>query len=339
MANTKRKLANSTGQPTISVRAERTAQSLADERGALRQRRIIMIGVPGLVLVLLVSWLLYSCGSQPASSSSSAVEASTTAAPAVQATAVPAVQPIATAAPVAANTQPTNGALTSGGIICPDIAGLPIYTNATCIAHDSDQDDGVTKNENTYLTTAPVEDVRRFFEGAFGQNGWTVTESKQHAEDSSWEYTITQAQRRLKVEVEAEQEGGSTSTQFTVKELSPNVAANATPGPASSTTACTVIAGLPSYANATCIKHDSDQDDGVTKNENTYVTNASVDEVRRFFEGAFTQNGWTVAESKHDAEDNSWSYSITQAQRRLKVEIEPTQGANGAVTRMTIAEK
>src|SRR5438093_460177 len=217
MANTKRKLANSAGQPTMSVRAERTAQSLADERGALR-RRIILIGVPGLVLMLLVGGLLYSCGSQPASSSSSAAEASTTAAPAVQATPVPAVQPIATAAPVAANTQPTNGALTSGGIICPDIAGLPIYTNATCIAHDSDQDDGVTKNENTYLTTASVDEVRRFFEGAFTQNGWTVAESKHDAEDNSWSYSITQAQRRLKVEIEPTQGTNGTVTRMTIAE-------------------------------------------------------------------------------------------------------------------------
>ena len=47
MANTKRKLTNSVGQPTISVRAERTAQSLAAECGAVR-RRIMMIGGPGL---------------------------------------------------------------------------------------------------------------------------------------------------------------------------------------------------------------------------------------------------------------------------------------------------
>ncbi len=339
MANKQRKQTDSVGQPTISVRAERSAQSLAAERTALRRRRLLVIGMPGLVLVLLVSGLFYACGSQPSSSSSSAAEASTTAAPAVQATVVPTVQSLATAAPAAASTQPTSGALTVGGIACPTIDGLPIYANATCIAHDTDQDNGITKNENTYLTTAPADDVRRFFERAFTQNSWTVAESKQHTEDSSWEYTITQAQRRLKVEVEAEQDAGSTSTRFTVKELSPNIAANATPGPAGSTTACTVIAGLPSYANATCIKHDSDQDDGVTKNENTYITNAAVDEVRRFFEGAFTQNGWTVAESKHDAEDNSWSYTITQAQRRLKIEIEPTQGANGTVTRMTITEK
>jgi hypothetical protein len=339
MANTQRKQTDSVGQPTISIRAERSAESLSAERTALRRRRMLIIGVPGMALVLLVSGLFYACGSQPSSSSSSTAEASTTAAPAVQATAVPAAQSLATAAPAAASTQPANGAQTGGGITCPAIAGLPIYANATCIKHDTDQDDGVIKNKNTYVTTAATEDVRRFFEGAFTQNGWTVAESKQHTEDSSWEYTITQAQRRLKVEVEAEQEAGSIATQFTVKELSPNQVANATPEPANSATACTVIAGLPSYANATCIKHDSDQDDGVIKNENTYVTNAAVDEVRRFFEGAFAQNGWAITESKHDTEDNSWSYSVTQAQRRLKVEIEPAQGANGTVTRMTIAEK
>ena len=77
MANTKRKLTNSVGQPTISVRAERTAQSLAAECGAVR-RRIMMIGGPGLVLVLLVSGLFYACGSQPSLGLAPVAEAPTT---------------------------------------------------------------------------------------------------------------------------------------------------------------------------------------------------------------------------------------------------------------------
>src|SRR5581483_3768478 len=74
--------------------------------------------------------------------------------------------------------------------------------NAACIKHDIDQDDGVSRNENTYLASASADAVRRFYEGTFGQNGWTVTESKQHTEDSYWDYTIMQGQRRLKVEVD-----------------------------------------------------------------------------------------------------------------------------------------
>ena len=109
--------------------------------------------------------------------------------------------------------------------------------------------------------------------------------------------------------------------------------------PASASTTCTAVTGLPLVANATCVKHDSDQDDGVIKNENTYVTSAAVDDVRRFYEGVFSQNAWTITEFKHDVEDNTWPYAITQAQQRLKIEIEPGQGANGAVTRITIAEK
>ena len=337
MANKQRKQTVSARQPTISVRAERSAQSLATERTALLKRRMLIIGVPGLALVLLVSGLMYACGSQ--TSSSAPVAEIPTAVPAAQATATPAAQSSATAAPLAATTQPASGAQSAGLSTCPEIAGLPLYANATCIAQETDQDDGVTKHENTYVTTAAADDVRRFFEGAFGQNSWIVVESKQDVEDSSWEYTVTQAQRRLKIEVEAEQEAGSAPTRFTIKELSPVAAINATPGAGSSTTACTAIADLPVYANATCIKHDIDQDDGVTKNENTYVTTAAVDDVRRFFEGTFTQNGWTVAEFKHDVEDNAWSYSLTQGLRRLKIEIEPTQGANGTVSRITIAEK
>jgi len=339
MAHRQRKQTDSAGQPTISVRAERSAQSLTAERTALRRRRLLTIGMPGLALVLLVSGLFYACGSQPSVSPAPLAEESTTVAAATQPTAGAAAQPVATAAPAAVSTQPTSAALTSSSVGCPDIAGLPIYANAACIKYDTDQDDGITKNENTYLASASADTVRRFYEGAFSQNGWAVTESKQHAEDSSWEYTIIQGQRRLKVEVEAASEASAGATRLTIKELSPIALSSATAQPASASTTCTAVTGLPLVANATCVKHDSDQDDGVIKNENTYVTSTAVDDVRRFYEGAFSQNGWTIAESKHDVEDNAWSYTITQAQQRLKVEIEPGQGANGAVTRITIAEK
>jgi hypothetical protein len=353
MANMQRKQTDSSGQPTISVRAEHSARSLASELSALVRRRILKLGLPGLALVLVLGGLLYACGGQPTGSSTPDTQSATAGAvqptalptaqaptvvePAAQATTAPAPQANPTSAPAATAVSPANGAVPSV-VICPEIAGLPIYANAACIKHDADQDDGVTKNENTYLVAATTDEVRRFYEGAFSQNGWTVTESKQHTEDSSWDYTVTQAQRRLKVEVENEQEAGNNATRFTIKELSPIPLANAPAPSASSSITCAAIAGLPLYPNATCIKHDTDQDDGVTKNENTYLATAAADDVRRFFEGAFTQNGWAIAETKQHADENAWEYTIAQAQRRLKVEVEGEQEAGSVTTHFTIKE-
>lgn len=333
MAQTKRKQSDLAGQPTISVRAERSTQSVGNERTMLLRQRILTPRLPGLALMLVLAGVLYACGSPPSNSSAPGALTPTAGGPAGQATAAPAAQaPTATAAP------PANSDA-AGDVICPEIAGLPIYANAACIKHESDQDDGVTKNENTYLVTATTDEIRRFYEGTFSQNGWAVAESQQHTDDSSWDYTIIQGQRRVKVKVEVEDEAGKNATQLTIRELSPIAASSATAQPASTSTTCTAITGLPLAANATCVKHDSDQDDGVIKNENSYVTSIAVDDVRRFYEGAFSQNGWIVADFKHDVEDNAWSYTITQAQQRLKVEIKPGQGTNGAVTRITIAEK
>jgi hypothetical protein len=218
MAHTQRKQTGSAGQPTISVRAERSAQNLAAERTALQRRRLLTIGIPGLALMLLVGGLLYARGSQPAVRPAPLAAAPTTAPAAAQATAEPAAQPIATAAPAAVGAQPTSAVVTSSGVACPDIAGLPIYTNATCIERDSDQDDGITKNENTYLADASTDTVRRFYEAAFSQNGWTVTKSKQDIEDTSWEYTVIQGQQRLKIEIEPGQGVNGASTRITIAE-------------------------------------------------------------------------------------------------------------------------
>lgn len=205
MATTKRNHRHSAGQPTVSVRAERTAQSLTDERATLQRRRMLMIGVPGLILALVLSGVLYSRASQPTNSSSS-LAAAPTALPAVQATAVPAMVVAQPGAPI------------NAGTACPAIAGLPVYANATCVEHESDQDDGVTKNEDTYVTTATADDVRRFYEGAFAQSGWTVEEFKHDAEDNDWSYSITQAQRRLKIEIEPAQEANGNVTRITIAE-------------------------------------------------------------------------------------------------------------------------
>ncbi len=110
----------------------------------------------------------------------------------------------------------------------------------------------------------------------------------------------------------------------------------AQPAPAAQ---CVTIAGLPIFADAACIDYDADEDDGVIKHENTYATGSPADEVRRFYEAAFAQNGWTVTEFKHDAEDIAWEYDIAQAQRRLKVEVEASVAPAGTLTKITIAEK
>lgn len=292
----------------------------------------------GLALLLVLSGLLYACGGSPASTVEPVAGTESPTAPA----AAPTSAPVASEAPLGATAlalAPTAASVSGAGVACSGIDGLPVYANAVCIAQDTDQDNGVTKHENTYRTTASVDEVRRFFESAFSQNGWTLAESKQQTEDSSWEYTVIQAQRRLNVEVEAEHEGGAATTKFRIKELSPLTAATAAPGAQPAAATCPAITGLPIFANAACIKHDADQDDGITKNQNTYVTSATVDDVQRFYAGAFSQNGWTIAASKHDAEENAWSYTLTQAQRRVKLEIEPRQGTTGIVTRIMIEEK
>jgi hypothetical protein len=312
--------------------AHSVVQYFAPERKGRRGHLLTGKGW-GLALVLMLSGLLSACDGSPAGTAEPVAGIGSPTALVAAATSAP----LATAAP--AQAIPTDTGTVSGSMVCPVIDGLPIYANAVCIAQDIDQDNGVTKHENTYRTTASADEVRRFFESAFSQNGWTVAESKQQTEDSSWEYTLIQAQRRLKVEVETEQEGGSAATTFHIKELSPLTAATAAPGGQQATITCPAITGLPIYANAACIKHDTDQDDGIIKNQNTYVTSATADDVQRFYAGAFGQNGWTTAESKHDVEENAWSYTLVQAQRRVKLEIEPRQGTTGMVTRITIEEK
>ena len=226
MTRTDRKQANSAGQTTISIRAERTAQSLADERARFMRRRMFMIGVPAVLVALFAGGFLYARGNNAGTSAPAPAVASTPVvmiAPPATAPAPPptatAVQPTAPAPAIApAVAQPTSNAPASVGLACPEITGLPVYTNAVCVKHESDQDAGVTKRDNTY-TSADISDVvRRFYEGAFTQNGWTVVESKQDLEDSSWEYTIMQAQRRVKVKVDAQSPDEGTGTKFSIDE-------------------------------------------------------------------------------------------------------------------------
>jgi len=245
---------NSAGKPTISVSAERTVQSLAGERKALLIRRATLIGAVGLPLVLVAALLLVfqpfarpsAVDAVPAlqANPTSAPVAQPIAAPAVQAnpTSVPVAQPIAapavqanpTSAPIAQPTaapalqatsapiaivapQPAS-APSSGTLACDAIAGLPVYAGVVCVKHDPDNDDGVIKVENTYTTAASADDVRRFFEGAFAANGWVLAESSHDAEDVAWKYTVTQGQRRLKVEVETKAGPSGAFTKITIAE-------------------------------------------------------------------------------------------------------------------------
>ena len=102
---------------------------------------------------------------------------------------------------------------------------------------------------------------------------------------------------------------------------------------------CTAITGLPVFTGATCIENGQEQDHGVTKLDNTYATAATTDEVRRFFERAFANGGWTVTKAARDAEDDSWQYTATQGVRRIKLDVDTDRGPNGVFTQIRIAEK
>src|SRR3954454_17749246 len=58
--------------------------------------------------------------------------------------------------------------------------------------------------------------------------------------------------------------------------------------------ACTAVADLPAYPAATCRKHTTELDDGVTETTNSYLTADRADVVRLSFEQAFAGNGWTI---------------------------------------------
>ena len=156
--------------------------------------------------------------------------------------AAPAVLPTAVAV-VAAPAVPT--AAPAVAITCTTIAGLPLFAGATCIEQDSDQDDGVTKLKNTYAASATADEIRRFYESAFASNGWTLGDFK---------YDINSGQRRASIDVDTDQ--GPSGVITTVR-LTEYLAA------APTGTTCAPIAGLPIIPNATCVKFDIDQDDGI----------------------------------------------------------------------------
>jgi hypothetical protein len=102
--------------------------------------------------------------------------------------------------------------------------------------------------------------------------------------------------------------------------------------------ACTAVVDLPAYAPATCRKHTTELDDGVTETTNSYVTADRANAVRLFFEQAFTRNGWTIVKAENDLEDQEWSYNVTKGLRRVKVEVEAQEPDEGTGTEFTIEE-
>lgn len=313
----------------------RTEQSLAAERMAMRTRTIGIAA--GLGVLLIVGGLLAffqpwapaqpvavpteqptavptaqptAAPAQPTAAPAAAQPTAVpTAAPAAQPTAIPATaQP---AAPVAA--QPTAVPQAGAPVTCNAIAGLPVFADAVCIEQDTDQDNGVLKLENTYATSASPDDVRRFYEGAFPQNGWTLQE---------FTYDVNLGQRQLTINVKAQQGPTGVFTRLNMSE--DGAPATAAPN------ACNAIAGLPVFPNATCVDFDLDNDNGIVKTDNTYTIAASPEEVRAFYDQALAQNGWTPQEFTHD---------IIQGLRRLQVAGDVQPGPAGTFTRLTIAER
>lgn len=103
--------------------------------------------------------------------------------------------------------------------------------------------------------------------------------------------------------------------------------------------ACTVVADLPAYPSATCIKHKRELDDGMTETKNSYAVQAAADLVRQSYEATFQQNGWTVVEVEQDAQDSTWEYSIVKAGRQVEVKVEAQEPNEGTGTEFSFTEK
>jgi hypothetical protein len=103
--------------------------------------------------------------------------------------------------------------------------------------------------------------------------------------------------------------------------------------------ACTPTADLPAYPNATCVKHEVEQDDDGTETKNEFVTQDTADTVRRSYEAAFSQHGWTVVESSFDVEDQEWEYTVTKGVRRVEVTVERQKPDEGTGTELQVTEE
>jgi hypothetical protein len=102
---------------------------------------------------------------------------------------------------------------------------------------------------------------------------------------------------------------------------------------------CTAIADLPAYPGATCRKHKTELDDGVTETTDSYVSADRADAVRLAFEQAFVKHGWTVVKAESDLEDQEWDYTITKGQRRIKIDVEAQEPDEGTGTKFSIEAK
>ena len=103
--------------------------------------------------------------------------------------------------------------------------------------------------------------------------------------------------------------------------------------------ACTAVADLPAYPSATCRKHKTELDDGVTETTNSYVTADGANAVRLAFEQAFANNGWTIVKTKQDVQDQEWDYTAIKGLRRVKVEVEAQEPDEGTGTEFSIEVK
>ena len=93
--------------------------------------------------------------------------------------------------------------VTTGPNACTAIPNVPIYQNATCVKHSSEQDDGGVETENHYTSPDAVDVVRRAFEAALRQSGWALVGGGYDAEDREWEYALGQGSRRVEVTIDA----------------------------------------------------------------------------------------------------------------------------------------
>jgi hypothetical protein len=111
-----------------------------------------------------------------------------------------------------------NEVVRTGPNVCTATANLPLYRNATCVQHETELDDGVTETKNTYLTSDAADTVRRAYEAAFGQNGWTLVATDYDMADQEWEYTITRGAQRAEVSIEVRNPAAGPGTVIDVKE-------------------------------------------------------------------------------------------------------------------------
>jgi hypothetical protein len=103
--------------------------------------------------------------------------------------------------------------------------------------------------------------------------------------------------------------------------------------------ACSAVAELPAYANATCVKQERETKRNGVEIENDYTSPDAADRVRLHFEQIFRQNGWTIVKSKVDIEDQEWEYTVTKNGRRVSVEVDTVKPSKGGGSKFSIEEK